>query len=63
VRSDRETKRAILRQNIERENAMGRGVRPHEVERAVDIAETLFTGQKGNGQAATEAIEIVKKGL
>jgi hypothetical protein len=61
--SDRELKRKILRSNIERENQLGRGVRPHEVERAVDIAETLFVGQKCNGDASNEAISIVRSGL
>ena len=58
-----ELNRRILRSNIERESAKGRGVRPHEVERTTDIAMSLFKGQKGNGQAAKEAIAIVRDGL
>lgn len=58
-----ELNRRILRNNIIRESEKGRGVRPHEIERATDIAMTLFKGNKGNGQASQEAIEIVRKGL
>ena len=59
-----ELNRRILRSNIERESAKGRGVRPHEVERTTDIAMSLFKGaRRGNGQAAKEAIAIVRDGL
>jgi hypothetical protein len=58
-----EMNRRILRNNIVKESQMGRGVRPHEIERTTDIAMTLFKGNKGNGQASREAIEIVRKGL
>jgi hypothetical protein len=63
MKSKEELNRDILRGVIERENRDGRGVRPHEVEKTVAIAESLWKGQKGNGQAAKEAIEIVKRGL
>ena len=61
--------RAIMRQNIQNRNEHstwsnhGPVIRPHEMERAVDIAVTLWTGNKGNGQAADEAIAIINKGL
>lgn len=59
----KELNRIILRGNIERESQMGRGVRPHEVEHAVDVAETLWTANKGNGQATDEAIALIRDGL
>jgi hypothetical protein len=61
--SQDELNRSILRSNIEKESAAGRGVRPHEVEKTTEVALTLFKGQKGNGQAAREAIDLVNKGL
>lgn len=55
-------KRQILRDNIERESAKGRGVRSHEIDKTVAIAESLFHGQKTNGEASREAIALVREG-
>jgi hypothetical protein len=53
---------AILRQNAQR--AANRGeIRQHEVEKVTRISHELWHGSKGNGQATSEAVEIVKKGL
>lgn len=53
--------RAILGRNVDR--AISRGeVRPHEREHAIDVARTLWTGQKGNGRAVDEAVALVKRG-
>jgi hypothetical protein len=60
---DRQNKRDILRGNIERDSASGRGVRPHEVEHAVDIAESMFHGQTSNGEATKKAIKLIREGL
>lgn len=51
--------RDILTQTVKNQRDT---VRPHEVERTVDLATTLWKGNKGSGQAAREAIEIVKSG-
>lgn len=53
--------RRILQGNAERAAAEGK-IRPHEVEKVTSISETLFKGNKGNGDATREAIALVREG-
>lgn len=56
-----ERKNLNRHQNAQR--AADRGeIRQHEVEKVTSISETLFKGNKGNGQATQEAIALVKEG-
>lgn len=60
-RTDRNA-RVIMGQHIDRAIAKGE-VRPHEREKAIDIACDNWTGQTGNGVAAEHAINAIKRGV
>lgn len=53
--------RMILEDNAQRAYEKGH-IRENEIERVVAISDTLWKGQKGNGQATKEAVDIVRKG-
>jgi hypothetical protein len=55
------TNRAILRGNAERAAQRG-DIRPHEVERVVDISASVWKGSMGNGEATRIAVDLVREG-
>lgn len=52
---------AILRSVAQRHVDKGE-IRPHELNKTVAIAHTLWTGDKGNGQAVEEAVRVIRSG-
>jgi hypothetical protein len=59
---ERANARSIMSRHIDK--AIERGdIRPHERDRAIDLAVNNWKGNMGNGQAADLAIEAFKKGI
>lgn len=56
-----DNRHAVIKSTTER-NARENGLRPHEVQKAVEIGSTLWHGQKGVGQAAKEAAQLIREG-
>lgn len=55
------SKRGVLRSSIVNDRTHY-GLREHEIDKAVDIAETLFVGQTNVGQAVRGAAKLIQEG-